>query len=85
MTQGDYAVFTTADDAFTVDETAVWLAGLDGVQVEDLELLSVVDQNLYRSKANALHQYLGEPDVTAREALIAQWRGEVFDDTADCG
>lgn len=73
MTQGDYAVFTTADDAFTVDETAAWLAGLDG---EVLEGLSVVDQELYWAKANALHQYLGEPDVTAREALIARWRGE---------
>ena len=85
MTQGDYAVFITADDAITVDETALWLAGLDGVEVEALEGLSVVDQDLYRSKANALHQYLGEPDVTAREALIERWRGGVFDDTADCG
>lgn len=77
MVQGDnYAVFTTADDAFTVDDTALWLARLDGLYANSIEDLTAVNQEMYREKANSLHQYLGQPDESAKEALIRQWRGD---------
>lgn len=63
-----YATYTTVSDALDVDETALWLAGIDGHRANRLEDLDEADQHDYRLRASGLNQYLTDTEDSASEA-----------------